>query len=402
MSDVLDNERDPAPFWVVPVAMLAVVAIVVTLAWRWNDGRGTPAPTASTSPPSGVASPTGAPLPSPRVAGNACGGDIEQPLIDAAAAPPRTGLRILVGDRDLRLLDVNAGTTKVLATRPDRRSFTELTQTATQVLAVLRDPCSADGYGKGVIAAVDPESGALTPRGAGDVVLPGEPPSVLDFDAEGSMAVRDLGRSTSTPVPPGWLLQARTHNGYFASVSGPDNAPPSVGVGRPSSSGRLTTTFGSGNVVAASPELLFWLAGDCPGVHCLLTWTTTEGTNTAQAIDTYGWGGVVSPDGTKLAFRKQRATGQLGEHPGPPNDVAIVDLGQGGPIRVLPGLVLPAKAGLTLAWSPDSEWLVIGADLGTGPAVLLWREGTDRPALVPIPPTGGGTTGPPALLVLPR
>jgi hypothetical protein len=398
MSDVLDNERAPAARWVVPVAVLAVVALVVALGWRWGSSANTSARPASPSP---LASPAASALPSPSTAANGCGGDVDQPLVDAATVPPNTGLRILVGDRDLQVLDVDAGTTKVLATRSDGRSFTQLAQTATRVLAVLRNPCSIEGYGKGIVGAVDPASGAITSLGAGDAVLPGEPPTVLDFDASDSMSVRELGSTRSTPVPKQWQLHARTSNGYFASVYGRDDVPPEIGVGSPQTSG--LTTFGGGTVVAASPELLFWLAGECPGEHCLLTSTTVEGENTAQSIDTYAWGGTVSPDGMKLAFRKSRASGQLGAHPGPPNDIAILDRATGdGRLTVLRGVVLPPKGQLTLTWSPDSQWLVIGADLGSGPAVLIWRTGMERPARIPMPPTDGGTTGAPALLVLPR
>jgi hypothetical protein len=153
-------------------------------------------------------------------------------------------------------------------------------------------------------------------------------------------------------------------------------------------------------VVAGSPERLFWVAGGCDPNPCLLTTTTVrDGASTARAIHGQAWGGVVSPDGEKMAFRLPRANGQFGNHPGPPNDVAVLDT-RADRLQVLPGFVLPPKAGLTLAWSPDSTWLVIGADLGTGALVLIWREGMARPAEVPIPPTGGGTTGPPALLVL--
>jgi hypothetical protein len=400
MADVLDNERGPAPLWVVPLAMVVVVALVVGLAWRWSSS---PDPAGQRGP---VAE-TPSPAPEPRVsvarAGNACGGDVEQPVIDGGALSTRTGLRILVGDRDLRVVDVDAGSTRVIRSSVGT-SVTQLAQDGRQVVAVQRNPCSVAGYGHGEVGIVDTVTGMVTSRGRGDDILPGSPLTVGLFEQDG-VRLRELNSTQSTPLPPGWRPYARTSTGYFASVvrNGFDSGvPPAIGVGTPAKA-ELTKTFGGGDVVGASADKLFWLAGDCPGVHCLLTWTSVDGTNTAQAIDTYAWGGSVSPDGTKMAFRKQRASGRLGEHPGPPNDIAILDMSRGGaPLLVLPGLALPAKAGLTLAWSPDSEWLVIGADLGTGAAVLVWRHGMDRPARVPVPPTGGGTTGPPALLVLPR
>lgn len=400
MSDVLGYEPPARRWWIWPVLLIPAAFVVIALASRPTE----PPPRGMAPSPSPTSTPRlASPLPSPVLAGSACGGEVAQPLIDADPLPADTGLQILIGGRDLRLVDVDAGTTKVLAMPSDRGSFTDLVQTAATVAAVLSNPCGAGGYGNGLVAAVDPANGELSDVQPGDAVLPGEPPTVLDYDSKGAAVVRELGSRSSTRVPAGWGLYARTTNGYFASVSRSGDAAADLGVGSIASA-RLTTAIGSGPVVAASPELLFWLAGDCPGaVHCLLTWTTVEGTNTALPIDTNAWGGVVSPDGTKMAFRKARASGRLGSHPGPPNDVAVlVTSGRLAPLRVLPGLVLSAKAGLTLTWSPDSEWLVIGADLGTGPAILVWRQGMDRPARVPIPPTGGGTTGPPALLVLPR
>lgn len=394
MADVLSNEPRPSWRWALPLAVVVLAATVLAVV-RSGDSSGRRPPAGPAAP---TASPTASPLPSPVSAGGACRFEVLQPLIDAAPVPPRTGLRILVGDRDLRLLDVDAGQVRVLTARPDRRSFTALTRTATGVLAVLGDRCAAEGPGN-VVAAVDPVDGAVSRQQSGDAVLPGEPPTVLDYDETGTTVVRDFGGTSATRTTLG--LYARTRAGFFASISGSGDAPPELGIGSPGNP-RLARTFGAGIVVAASPEKLFWLAGDCPGVHCLLTWTTVDGTNTAQAIDTYGWGGEVSPDGTKMAFRKQRASGRLGPHPGPPGDITVLDMSHGGaPLVVLPGLVLPTKAGFTLTWSPDSQWLVIGADPGTGPAVLIWRAGMARPALLPMPATGGGTTGPPALLVLP-
>ncbi|MDT7571753.1 MAG: hypothetical protein QOE05_1927 [Actinomycetota bacterium] len=396
MSDVLDNERGPAPFWVVPVAMLAAVAVVMWLAWHWHTE-----PSAAPPRPSPSASPTPERTLVTTQARNGCGGDVERPLIDAGSVPPGTGLRLLVGDRDLRSVDVDTGNVEVLAPLRDERSFTELTQTATQVLAVLRNPCTVEGYGKGVVAAVDPVDGEVSSPRSGDVVLPGEPPSVLDLDASRPMLVRELRGQASSTVPGQWQLHARVGDEYFVSVSSGTDAPPQLGIGSPKT-GALTSTFGSGTVVAASGEKMFWVAGDCD-VHCMLVQTYVDGSNVATPLDTAAWGGSVSPDGTKLAFRKPRPSGRLGEHPGPPNDVAILDTTAEGvrPV-IVPGLVLPAKAGLTLTWSPDSQWLVIGADLGTGPAILIWRQGMDAAAEIRMPATPGGTTGPPALLVLPR
>jgi hypothetical protein len=110
--------------------------------------------------------------------------------------------------------------------------------------------------------------------------------------------------------------------------------------------------------------------------------------------------GTFSPDGRHVAFILPRTEGQLGPHPGPPADVAVLDVTTMS-LRILPGLVLPPKTFVTATWSPDSTWLVLGADLGTRALVLIWRDGMSLPAEVRVPSPAGGTTGPPALLVLP-
>jgi hypothetical protein len=174
-----------------------------------------------------------------------------------------------------------------------------------------------------------------------------------------------------------------------------------MGIGDPATA-TMIRPFGSGSDVAASESKVVWLAGGCDPGPCLLSVSGPDGVATGQGLrGRRPWSGVLSPDGTQVAFRLTRTQGRLGGHPGPPNDVAVLDI-KTGKLRVLPGLVLPTKSGLTLTWSPDSTWLVIGADLGTRPLVMIWRKAMERPAQVPIPPTGGGTTGPPALLVLQR
>jgi hypothetical protein len=69
-------------------------------------------------------------------------------------------------------------------------------------------------------------------------------------------------------------------------------------------------------------------------------------------------------------------------------------------VQILRGLVLPAKTSVSMAWSPDSAWLVLGTDAGTRPLVMLWHDGMQGPAEVAFPAVPGRTTGPPAVLVL--
>lgn len=403
MSDVLASEPRSAPRWLAPLAVVGAIAVTGALVVNRPSESGRPSVAASS--PS-TSSPAGSPLPAPRTAGNTCQSGLTLPLVKPGPRPRLTGLRLLVGDRDLRVVDVDAATTRVL--RAHVPPVTALTSRGNDILAVLQDRCQAQGFGRGQVVRVNPVTGATSQAQPGDAVLPGSPPTVIEYDPDGSAYLHELDSTTRTRVRDGWLPLARRGSAYFVfaqpSQALIDAAGPSalgtVGIGDPTT-GQMVLPFGSGVDVAASASKLVWLAGGCddPGA-CLLAVTGPDGIANAQPLKgRRPWSGVISPDGSRVAFRLSRTTGRLGAHPGPPNDVAVLDI-RTSKVRVLPGLVLPPKAGLTLTWSPDSEWLVIGADLGSRPLILIWRDDMDRPAAVPIPATGGGTTGPPALLVL--
>lgn len=391
MPDVLGSEPHGLPRAVLAAGAVAAVAVVAVLALR--AGNSGPASSGPSRAPS-----TAATFDAGR-AGNACGGDVQLPVVNALDKPDGTHLRLLVGDRDLRLVDVDEGWSKVLAPPPPPRAVIQLAHNGRDVVGVLRDPCSAESFGTGQVGIVNPDTGVVTPKGRGDDILPGLPMTVAQFDAGGGTVLRQLDSTRVTPPPPGWRPWARLPSGYFAEVvnNGFDSGvPPTLGIGT-TATATLSRPFGDGIVVGSSPQRLFWMAG-CKTTPCMLSWQAPgDDASTAQAVAGAGWGGVVSPDGNRMAFRLPRSAGQFGEHPGTPNEVAVVDV-RTGRVQVLPGLVVAAKAGLSFAWSADSSWLAIGGDLGRGHLLLLWHDGMKRVARVPLTDSGGGTTGPPALL----
>lgn len=406
MADELANEPRPTPRWLLPAVAVVVLVVAAVLVSR-GDREPTAArdgsrPAASPSAPAPASA--GAVLPQPGTATSACR-DVELPLVEAAAAPQGTRIQLLVGDRDLRLVDVDTGTTRVV-TAPAQlgrgQAVSELTRAEGRILAVLNGECGAGGLGSGRLVEVDPSTGELTPAGPGDQVLPGTPATVLEYDAPGGRwLLRRLAGGGRTPLPEAWSFPlAAAGPSYVMSLIAPNAgaAPPTIGLGDPVT-GRLTREFGGGTPVAASAHGAFWVAGGCAPERCLLAHTGVDGETTAQPVRAEPCCGTVSPDGRWLAFRLPRESGRLGAHPGPPSEVAVLDA-QSGRLQVLPGLVLPAKAPTTFAWSADSRWLAIGADLGTTPLVLLWRDGMPRPVRVPMERTLGGTAGAPALVVL--
>jgi hypothetical protein len=396
MSEVLGNEPRPRPRWLVPAALVAAGVGVAVLATR---GPGSSPPGAASDPdPSPATSTSPTAVPSDALLKNACRSDVVPPRVSAGPLPPRTGLRLLVGDRDVQLVNVDLGTALILA-RSGGRGVTQLAHAGPSVVMVTHPACSSGFDGEGDVGLVDLGTGDVLPSGSGDTVLPGEPATVVELVRGGDERFRRLRSRDRAPLPPGWAAAATSGSRFVVTATPQDsNAPATIGIGDPAT-GRLTKTFGKGYIVAAAPDRAVWLAGTCRPGPCLLTSSGPDVFNTALQARSFPCCGAYSPDGRRVAFVLPRTEGELGPHPGPPSDVAVLDA-RTMAVQIVPGVVLPPKASVTIAWSADSRWLVLGADLGTRPLVLIWRAGMARPAAVPIPATTGGTTGAPALLVL--
>ena len=65
-------------------------------------------------------------------------------------------------------------------------------------------------------------------------------------------------------------------------------------------------------------------------------------------------------------------------YPLPPTDIAWLHLDTGR-LDVVPGIELPGKVGLSLAFAPHSDWLVAALDAGRDTRLLAWRPGLAHP-----------------------
>jgi hypothetical protein len=96
-------------------------------------------------------------------------------------------------------------------------------------------------------------------------------------------------------------------------------------------------------------------------------------------------GGVLSPDGRRLAFQLPRMapdpryTTQL---PGGPSDLVVLDL-QTGVLEPVPNLELPPGSTVGLTFSSDSRWLVTAVTGEDGSQLLAWRSGLTQPLASP-------------------
>lgn len=96
-------------------------------------------------------------------------------------------------------------------------------------------------------------------------------------------------------------------------------------------------------------------------------------------------GGVLSPDGRRLAFQLPRMapdpryTTQL---PGGPSDLVVLDLPT-GVLEPVPNLELPPGSTVGLTFSSDSRWLVTAVNGEDGSQLLAWRSGLTQPLASP-------------------
>lgn len=160
----------------------------------------------------------------------------------------------------------------------------------------------------------------------------------------------------------------------------------SVGMLLEADTGRVRTRLSSGQPIAAGGGQVISEVGCDPTfpAPCTLRSTPVSGGATRSfplpqvpsAVP-----GVVSPDGRDFAFSLERAHPDrrysMG-YPLPPADIAWLHL-DSGRIDVVPGIELPGKVGLALAFAPRSDWLVAALDEGRGTRLLAWRPGLTHP-----------------------
>ncbi|MGH8860055.1 MAG: hypothetical protein ACRDVG_02270, partial [Jatrophihabitantaceae bacterium] len=170
-------------------------------------------------------------------------------------------------------------------------------------------------------------------------------------------------------------------------------------------SGAVRGILGTGFTLAIGHGLVVWAYGCYASIDqpCTLHSTAVAGGESATfrlPRPPGSSGGILSPDGGRIAFTMERAAQdtRFGQgHPIPPTDIAILDL-RTGRLEIVPGIELPAKSATGLAFSPDGRWLVIALDAGTRTRLLAWRSGLAHPYET-APIRGPAAYGPPVMVV---
>ncbi|WP_410791144.1 hypothetical protein [Kribbella sp. C-35] len=318
----------------------------------------------------------------------ACGADTPLPIVSSEPPAEHTAIQVLLGGERLRLVDFDSGRATTL---PD---------------AVIRP----GGYA--AVLAGDPVTAYATTGSCNETA----PYAMLRIGADHQVSlIRPLG-PTEWPLADGhrvWITsfasdidnpygtiapiaggqRVRLPLGFYASAIVGDTI---VGLMQPdpgisptwlalvdATTGRLQAKLEQHVApLAAGAGQVFWTSGcDDDASPCTLHRRSIDGGETVGSpLPRHACCGVVSPDGTRMAFLIDRASAdpRFDDHPLPPMDIAIMHVDTGR-MSIVPGIELPARSKPGLAFAARGDWLAIALDTGSRTRLLAWRPGLQQP-----------------------
>ncbi|MBO0828496.1 MAG: hypothetical protein J2P24_12010 [Streptosporangiales bacterium] len=409
--------RPPRRWPVVVVAVVAVLALVgygvVRQAQRRPPSASDAVSSLSASPPSTAPSgPNGLPMTT-----GACGAQASRMFMNADPVDERTGVRLLVGGAQVALVDVDSGQVVPRSQVPDadHNQAQTLVRHGADVYALVA-PC--EGPRPGRVVGVDakgevrrvPMSGPVDGLIGGPAGVYGVdyPPDDATPGAGSAVQLRPVGGGTVS-VDGDLSPLGVTSAGVVALANGEhaDGEPPQV-VLLDRSTGHVTRTIAGGYPLGVSGDAVIWHGKACrylatgPAARCVLHATDVGGADRSYRLPTGRTPAsdvVASADGRFVALQisdSRTDSRYTGGHPGPPSELAVLDLGSGR-LRIVPGLELPPKAGAGLAFTPDDRWLAATVSEGDHGHLLLWRVGTARALRTDVRLAGPLASAPPVV-----
>ncbi|NUR99504.1 MAG: hypothetical protein HOV67_30130 [Kribbellaceae bacterium] len=365
------------------VAVLVLGVLRVSAASR--HGRATPVPTPSEAVTVVPARPSVRPWP---VTVGACGAETLLPVVSSTRPAERTGIRLLVGGERVRRVDFDSGLVSastdevvrpgeyaaVLSGDPVAAYATTLSCGETINYAMVR--ISVD-HRLRVVRSLSPTESLLTDGNRVWVV------SLAADIADPYAAITPVSGGRRVQLPAGFYPSAIVGD-TLVGVQQPDpSAPPSwlalvdVRTGRVRAKLEQHVDF-----LAAGAGQVFWTSGcDEDATFCTVRRQSLAGGDvTAFTVPGPVCCGVVSPDGTAVAFllRRTTANSHRGGDQLPTEDIAVLRIGTGR-LDLVPGVELPAKSQPGLAFTTRDGWLVMALDAGTRTRLLAWRAGLRQP-----------------------
>jgi len=311
-----------------------------------------------------------------------CGTPERAPSTTTTPLREHTGLRVLVGGAELAVVDLDSGRRgAVTAVTSGLRAHTLLARGG-DVYASRSPACRG---GETVGYRVD-ASGRPHRLGTGRVVAGGAGAWLVDeHDADG-VVLRDADGPVRLP-------RGVVPVGVAASTVVATRVPRIVLVDP--DTGDVVRRVGTGVVRAVGGDTVVWSGRDCaedgPRDRCALHVTRLDG-GRRDVVHRLPVGrvpvgeGVLSDDGGHVAF-------ELTDRGRRRAEVAVLEVGSSR-LSVVPGLRLPPKPSVGLAFSPGARWLVLTAVEGDHGTVLLWRRGARQLSVTKARLPGPLVTGP--------
>ena len=333
----------------------------------------------------------------------ACGADTLLPIVASVPPGERTGLQVLLGGDQLRLVEFDSGRA---------RTFPDAVVRPGEYAAVLAgDPvtayattgsCNETAPSAMVRISFDHRASVIRPLG------PTESPLTDGHRVWIASSASDIDNPYATIAPVAGGQRVRLPHGFSASAIVGDTIvgqlQPDPGISPTwlalvdAHTGRLQAKLEQHVApLAAGAGQVLWTSGcDDDASPCTLHRRSIAGGETlGSRLPRPACCGVVSPDGTRAAFLLERAStdSRYDGHPLPPVDIAIMRFDTGR-LSIVPGIELPTKSQPALAFAGRGDWLVIALDAGSGTRLLAWRPGLRQPyetnalpGLVHDPPT---------------
>jgi hypothetical protein len=307
------------------------------------------------------------------------------PDVRVGALHEPTSLTVLLGGRALREVVVDEGWRPVQGLT--RRQVTSLGRNEAGVYG-LEHACGEGRGGRAFLVADGRRSRPLAPgRRFDDLLVAPDSAWGLRYPdaAEAPLVLRPLDGGRVLRLPREFEPVSATRR-RFVGVE----TPPPPATDAPSLPTLATVDRRTGRLVATRPGGVVAAAGDVvvtqgvcgPDTRCVLTYGASDGSVIAQHELPEGRvpasAGVLSADGRRLAVQLTRGSPRPAiDHPGPPSDVAVVDL-TSGRTDIVSDIALAPKSAAGLAFSRDGRWLVIAVNDGHRTRLLLWHDGLAR------------------------
>lgn len=381
------------PRWVWAAAGVAVAAVLagVVAAHTGSHHAATSSPSAATASPA----PAGPPWPS---AAGACGSAVDLPRIHMARQHAVVHARLLIGGTVLRLVTPGGAVSGPLPGLPEHGRLVTNVVAGPGAAYVFDTPCTSSSASVRVYRVTPGAAHRLGVRA--DALIGGPHRAWALSYRSGGVLSQALGpQAGSRAVSFGSRVEpiADTAAGLVAVAYRPLAGQRHAVKLLDPATGTVLRRIGDGFPMGAAAHVLLVSLHGCAAAAAhrtcrLESFDLNTGRPMAMIKLPAGrvpTGGdlsspVFSRDGTLAAFQLARARPDprfAAPVPGPPSDVAVLNL-RTGKLDVVPGLELPPATWAGLAFDPAGRWLLATVSEGGHGDLLAWRPGMPGPAVV--------------------